>query len=309
MRQINVVYHDNCYDGFGAMWAVRRYMESEYDHRQVNYQPAAYGVDYDFKDSMVLYVDFCPQRETLERISEKNLVIVLDHHKTAKEATSGLPLLDRKFSSYVKMLDEGKTGVFCKFDMEQSGAGMAYRYFHGDDVCPMIKYIEDRDLWRFAYAESRAFHNYMLSQKFDYDTWTKVHTETTEPWGLDEILAKGTSIQEYNQQLVANICKNASIHQTDRYKYGYINTNSHWSEVGEHMIKEYGLDVSIGLTVDFKLGQIKGSIRSRPEIDITPLAQKFGGGGHKNACGFTVSISRGLVSLTNDIEDFMLEGK
>ena len=31
----------------------------------------------------------------------------------------------------------------------------------------------------------------------------------------------------------------------------------------------------------------KFSIRSRGDIDCIPIAQKFGGGGHKNAAGFT----------------------
>lgn len=306
-RVINVLYHSNCYDGFGAMWATRRFLEQEYPHRDIRYQPAEYGVDYTFENSMVIYVDFCPKRGTIERISRDNLVLILDHHKTAQADTLGLPTIDRKFSSYLKMLDEGNRGVFCKFDMDQSGAGISYRYFHDDNIPPLIKYIEDRDLWRFRYPDTRAFHNYLLSRRFDYSEWNDIH-ERSVSGGIDAILGQGNQILEYNKQLVANICKNASIHQTSLYKYGYINTNSHWSEVGEYMLEHFNLDVSIGLTIDFKLGLIKGSIRSRPTIDITPLAQKFGGGGHKNACGFTVAISRGLVTLMNDIEDFMLGG-
>ena len=39
-----------------------------------------------------------------------------------------------------------------------------------------------------------------------------------------------------------------------------------------------------------EIGKIKGSLRtSKPDIDISILAQKLGGGGHKKASGFTIS--------------------
>jgi phosphoesterase RecJ-like protein len=41
-------------------------------------------------------------------------------------------------------------------------------------------------------------------------------------------------------------------------------------------------------------GAVKGSIRSRGR-DITPIAEKFGGGGHKLAAGFKVNQARLLV--------------
>jgi len=37
-------------------------------------------------------------------------------------------------------------------------------------------------------------------------------------------------------------------------------------------------------------GVLKGSLRSRGEIDVAKIAQAFGGGGHRNASGFTSTI-------------------
>lgn len=42
------------------------------------------------------------------------------------------------------------------------------------------------------------------------------------------------------------------------------------------------------LMVEEKKGEIKGSLRSRTEVDVAALALKFGGGGHKAAAGFRV---------------------
>lgn len=38
-------------------------------------------------------------------------------------------------------------------------------------------------------------------------------------------------------------------------------------------------------------GVLKGSLRSRGEVDVAKIAQSFGGGGHRNAAGFTSKLS------------------
>jgi len=38
-------------------------------------------------------------------------------------------------------------------------------------------------------------------------------------------------------------------------------------------------------------GVLKGSLRSRGEVDVATIAQSFGGGGHRNAAGFTSKLS------------------
>ena len=42
MTQVHVIYHADCQDGFGAVWAVHRRLEQEQGLRVV-YHPAAYG--------------------------------------------------------------------------------------------------------------------------------------------------------------------------------------------------------------------------------------------------------------------------
>ena len=63
-------------------------------------------------------------------------LIVIDHHLTAKEALQKIP-------------DANKI-----FDMRQSGATLAWNYFHPRHEIPMfLRYVEDRDLWRNALAQ------------------------------------------------------------------------------------------------------------------------------------------------------------
>ena len=45
------------------------------------------------------------------------------------------------------------------------------------------------------------------------------------------------------------------------------------------------------LLKEIQPGILKGSLRSRGEVDVAAIADSFGGGGHRNAAGFTSSLS------------------
>jgi oligoribonuclease NrnB/cAMP/cGMP phosphodiesterase (DHH superfamily) len=76
---------------------------------------------------MVYILDFSYDEETLRNLYKKVEVVVLDHHKTAEKDLKDLS--------------------FAKFDMNKSGAMMAWEYFHPEKEVPlMIRYIQDRDL-------------------------------------------------------------------------------------------------------------------------------------------------------------------
>ena len=49
-------------------------------------------------------------------------------------------------------------------------------------------------------------------------------------------------------------------------------------------------DVEDGLTSIDKDGQCKCSLRSNGDYDVSAIAKAFGGGGHRNAAGFTTDI-------------------
>ena len=194
--------------------------------------------------------------------------------------------------------------------MDQSGAGIAYRYFFETEEVPtMIKLIEDRDLWKFKYKESKDFHSYLLSKPFDCDVYTKIFEESSNEETLKDIIKKGEALSEYSAEVVKKICDLASFQYINGRKCGFVNTTSHWAEVGEYMIEHFGLDYSIAFTVDFKLGAIKGSIRRPKGLDCTILAEHFGGGGHKGAAGFSVSISKGIEEVMYDIDAFIYDNR
>lgn len=133
-----VIYHGNCYDGFTAAWLFWR------EHPGADFYPAVYGQfdigDVPVEGRDVVMVDFSLKRDEMIRLNKRAASFVcLDHHKTAEAELEGLD--------------------FCVFDMEKSGAQLAWIFLHDhDDVGPppsLVEYTADRDLWRFSLPDSR----------------------------------------------------------------------------------------------------------------------------------------------------------
>jgi nanoRNase/pAp phosphatase (c-di-AMP/oligoRNAs hydrolase) len=273
------------------------------------------------KTKMIIYVDYCPKRHIIDALAKDNLILIIDHHETAQEAIQGikkgkkvegiepLPEIDTDFQDYYTQFTQGLRGVYAKFDMTKSGAGLAYRYFHNTDRLPnMIKFVEDRDLWKFKYGDNtKAFHAYLLSQPFEYSKWTKVSEAAEDHDGLDAIIKKGNSVLEYCNQLVANIVEPAMVYEVNGVKYALFCTSSHWAEVGEFACEKYDLDYSIALTIDFKQNQTRGSIRPKKGTDCLPLASFLGGGGHAGAAGFQMPLNLSPLDIKERIDLFFKE--
>jgi hypothetical protein len=139
-----VITHASCNDGRWAAHVAQLYYGP--DNVEIFY--AAYGMDpppVEGRD--VLLTDFSYSREILEDMYQKtNSLKVLDHHKSAQKDLEGLP--------------------YCCFDMNHSGAVMAWKHFFPDEEVPAILlYVEDYDLWRFQYPETKEIVQGMYTDK------------------------------------------------------------------------------------------------------------------------------------------------
>jgi phosphoesterase RecJ-like protein len=62
--------------------------------------------------------------------------------------------------------------------------------------------------------------------------------------------------------------------------------------------------------VELKDGRIKCSLRSKGQVDVCKIAQKFGGGGHKMAAGtYLPSPLENAMRLINDQVGYQIGGK
>lgn len=257
MNDTVVLYHADCIDGFTAAYCFWK----KYGDR-ADYIPVKYGepIPHIRGKRTIFIVDFSYSRKILlELYNRATKLIVLDHHKTAEEELKGLD--------------------FCTFDMNKSGARLAWEYLHLVEDCPIaIKWIEDYDLWRFKYVETKAFHAALTSYIFDFVIWDSIFKYPKD------ILLAGDAILRYQAKLVDILAKQAELLPFQGFR------NIPWvkcslpqltSDLGNRLCK--GKPFSVVEMPD----QI--SLRSDEQgEDVSVIAKKLGGGGHVHAAGYPI---------------------
>jgi uncharacterized protein len=265
-----VLYHANCADGFTAAWIAHLNFGDDAEYVPVQYgqaPPDVLGRD-------VFILDFSYKRDVLhEMAASANSLVVLDHHKTAQSDLEG-------FAD-----DNWPTGYFTKplivFDMDKSGARLTWDYFHRGQMAPwIVGYTEDRDLWRWQLPESREINAAVWSYDRTFETWDWFGAETD----LSFLVTEGRAIERAKSQMIDAICRNAREVEIDGHRILASNTSVLFSEVAGKLAEGRPFGAAWFVRAD---GKVQWSLRSRDDgVDVSEVAKRHGGGGHRNAAGF-----------------------
>lgn len=276
--KIMVLYHANCPDGFGAAWAFsRKYGDS------AEYIPVAHGEEAPcVKGRNVYIVDFSYDRTTMLRMAEDaSSLVVLDHHKSAQEHSGDLE--------------------FCHFDMSHSGAYLAWEHlFPHDDAPLLIKYIEDRDLWKWEMPHAEEVLSAVDSFEKTFENWDLIHSylDGSESVRWKRVRSMGEGILQYKRNLIKSLLKNSFRVVIMGDEVPIVNAPFFQSE----MAAELAVGESFAAAYYFDGDDYKFSLRSQDGgHDVSKVAANFGGGGHKNASGFRISCLTKLnVGVTDE---------
>lgn len=274
-----VIFHRKCPDGFGSALAAWKYYKENHPDKKLRFHAANHGEKPpdDIKGLNVLICDFSYKYPVLKNmLGEVNRLLIIDHHETIERELEKIP-------------KENKI-----FDMTHSGAYLTWKYFFDGDVPELIQYIEDRDIWKNKKDMYKEFTVWWQTVPFEFEEYEKyLNTELL----MNMIKTKGAgmlTLQEYN---ITNISKYAcpKLMQIgdDYYMIAYINTNTLKSDIGNFLIRErYPLvDFSAMYNVDDWSGRTYFSLRSSDQhVSVSKIAEKFGGGGHRNASGISLSM-------------------
>lgn len=277
MSKFLCIYHGGCDDGFASAWAVRHSLGEKVEIVAGQYgrdPPGVSGRD-------VILVDFSYKRPVLEDMAKSaRSILVLDHHKTAQEDLVIFPrVIDRV--DWQRQAEMG-VGIIVQFDMDRSGAGMAWDFFHPKSERPaFINYIEDRDLWRKSLPGSDEFTIALRSYPQEFPVWDDLIDA-----GPEALIAEGKSIQRYYRLRVEEFKRGA--YRSEVMGIPCMATNAPYfaaSEVAGELAGTEG--VQFGLCYfEGSNGEYFYSLRSRGDFDVSAVAKALGGGGHKNAAGF-----------------------
>lgn len=271
-----VIYHARCPDGFGAALAAWLFFEGRAEFRPLDHGDVKTAADLPPVDGRAVYIlDFCFLPELLQVIEQRAAkLVVLDHHKSAAEKLTGFAC---------------RCGVV-HFDMDKSGARLAWDFFQSDRALPdLIRYIEDRDLWAWKYPESAGFLAALDMEPLDFERWAEIASFNEEQ--LAAFMARGQAMDEKFCKLAEDIAANAEPVTFNGQQGLMVNAPGIFhSLVGEMLSKKSGTFALLWSAN--KNGVIKVGLRSQRGYDCIPLAESMGGGGHAQACGFRMGPER-----------------
>jgi oligoribonuclease NrnB/cAMP/cGMP phosphodiesterase (DHH superfamily) len=291
-------YHFPCDDGFAAAWTVKQRWP-DIDLRPTNYGLEVPDAAIDGKN--ILIADFSFKPPVLESLAARAAsIIILDHHKTAQadlkeflvemcgDAAFTAEDADGLMSDF-RELD--RPPIAARFDMNRSGASLTWEFCFHNQLPPLaIALIEDRDLWRFAYPETRAFSLFLRSHSYDHETWSQIFSRMAQ--APQSVLAEARAIERFYDQKIAEIVPTATLKDigiwhgipTAHAPYAFV------SDLGHELLKANPNAPFVAIIVDAYGGRTY-SLRSEDNRqDVSEIAKGFGGGGHRNAAGFRVPV-------------------
>lgn len=267
-KEIAVLYHSGCPDGFGGAYAAwKKFGDS------AEYIPVRHGkpVPEGLADRRLFFVDFSYPQDIMDDIVARAAsVAVLDHHLGKREVVESMP-------EHV-------------FDEKRSGATIAWSYFHpGTAVPTMLKYVEDGDLYLFKLPNSRAIIAYMYAQPFHFTTWDELAKKLENDSERAALVERGKVYAEHFAILVEQIANRATLVSFEGFECYLVTAASMFiSDVGNRLA---ALHPPFGIVVNFHGDVLNVSLRGGTNVDLSALARKYGGNGHPRSAAFRLSWS------------------
>lgn len=288
-----VIYHDDCADGFGAAWAAwykfrdnAEYLPMNYNDKRVELHNEHLNFPVSLAGRNVFILDFSFKPEIMDAMLKvANHITWIDHHKTAFEDNGLDPTLRHE--------DTGLDWHYI-LDPDHSGCVLAWRHFNSEIVTPIgLALIEDRDLWKWKLPNTRDFATGLRSEPFSFERFYHVM------WFTDETTSAGRAMNKLLDQQLADVTKRPmpiDLYDVDDVMHGglCINCSPNFSsEAGNILAKQ---SETFGMTwVLSDDGHVNVSLRSIGEFDVSKIARNYGGGGHRNASGFSVPFNKMIL--------------
>lgn len=279
----------------------------------------------------IIFVDICPNIDILKKLIAYNhtngylhRIEIYDHHETNKTLFINYKLELEGFIKYV--FDMSRCGCQIAWD----------EFYNDVTRPLFIDYIGQGDLWKFESEESKIIYdiicdNFKTFEKLD---WLFQQTDNyfiTENIGgfRRDYLNKAYIINDYKKLIINKYIESAKsviFKHSDYNSEGIINTKLYnvWfihcnyydiiSELGNQLcsksinikdidtpiypdfviiVKDFDIDSNNKLKINISL---RSNSYYKPHINVSLIANKYGGGGHPQASGFSI-LSTELTKL------------
>ena len=267
-KGIAVLYHGSCNDGFGGAWAAWKKFGNRADYVAMYRDTPAP----DIRNKVVYFIDYTLSRKETERFIARNKrVTCIDHHITAKETV---------------MITEAPS-----FSLDHSGAVLAWEYFHpGEKIPLLLRYIEDRDLWRWKMPKAREIlsgTNFSNEAVWTFKGFSKLVADFEKSAYRAQCIKDGKIAKSVIDGFVEKIASHAVSVKLGGAKALAVNAPEFFSSaVGNYLVQKMGAPFAIIWHIDGKT--FRASLRSGGGANVAKIAERFGGGGHERSAGFVI---------------------
>ncbi len=264
-----MLYHADCPDGFSGAWAAWKRFGDD-----AIYVPAYHSMPLpiDPTGREVYLIDFVySDPRILKDLSENaERVVLLDHHVTAK------PFLEQ-FSDY-------------RFEIDHSGAVVAWKYFHPEQPVPLLlSYVEAVDLRRFNQAYVQEVDQLTSLYHYSFNEWDQLVSDFHDDQKREVHINTGRALLRKLEREIQKIVSLAEDIRFEGVRCKMANTPLHVSYVGKELCTKYP---PMAIVWARRGNLVEVSLRSDGSIDVAKIAEKYGGGGHRDAAAFRWEVGR-----------------
>ncbi|MCK9324171.1 MAG: DHHA1 domain-containing protein [Bacteroidales bacterium] len=279
-------FYHNDLDGQASAFCVFAWVGNR-SNKQGEFIPINYDMAFPFdsieKDEQVWIVDYSISPDEMRKLLKITQDVVwIDHHKTAIEKYSN-------FESPIRGIrKDGEAGCVLtwKYIHWWTARGEGKENFSKENPdIPVEKFIDlvgDRDIWAWKYGdETKNFFNGsgLYNTDPDGDFWWDC---MTKPDFMKRVQEEGKTIQRYKDMSDIGLNKRLGYAvEFEGYNCFAINRTCSSDRLQENMDK-----YDIGIPYIHKHNGYTVSLYSKKDIDVSEIAKKYGGGGHKKASGF-----------------------
>lgn len=274
-------YHAGCPDGFGAAWAAWRawgesalYVPRSHDDAL---RPSDWAGDH------VLFADIAPPAHAWRELAEQvERLVVLDHHVSARDRYRAEPAL-------AEAVEAG--GHLVVFELAHSGAVLTWQHLHPErPLPPLLAYIEDQDLWSWQLPASREVNAAISSHLRSFETWERLAATPVET-----LAAEGRPILRALRMEVDRALATAHPVRVAGLALEAVNARLQRAEIGHELAERGAFGTPAGVVYRLTGRRVDASLYSVGEYDVARIAESLGGGGHRNAAGFSVTLEEWLA--------------
>lgn len=274
-----VIYHGNCPDGFAAAYALYDHFRQGAECR-CDFVAGIHGQDPpDVTGRDVYIVDFSFRRPVLKDICQAaSTVTVIDHHASAELDLAGL--------------EQEHANLRVVFNMDKSGAVLAWEFYHATPPPRLLLHVQDRDLWRFELEGTNDIHAALMSLPFDFSRWEQLCAGESD---LEPLRAGGQAINRYRRRMIDLHREKAVMVTIAGYRVPGVNC---YEDIMSDLVGELAKGHPFAAAYQDQGTLRKWSLRSSPDgLDVSEIAARFGGGGHRHAAGFAIRLPESVLHV------------